>query len=85
MMSGKGDLTYQTYELSEEDKAHIRKIFQEVMVPKLIKYNARIGNLNCEFAGDQYKDWSILFKSDRSGFEIVEFEYDRDSRSLDLK
>nr|HID58786.1 hypothetical protein [Desulfobacterales bacterium] len=75
----------QGYELTDEDKAHIRKMFHEVMVPKLIKYNARIGNLNCEFAGDRYKDWNIVFMSDRSSFEIVEFEYDKDSRSLDLK
>jgi len=71
-------------ELSQEDQVHIRSMFQEDIVPKLIRHGARIGNLNCEFAGEQYKNWSIQFKSVGSGFEIVEFEYDEAGRSLEL-
>ena len=48
--------------------------------------DARIGTLNCEFAGEQYSNWNILFKSMGSDFEIVDFEYDEESYgfSLDL-
>jgi len=72
------------YELDEEDMAHIREIFYEDMVPKLIKYDARLGNLSCEFAGEQYKNWILQFESVRSNFEIVEFEYDEEGDVLDL-
>lgn len=72
------------YELDEEDMAHIREIFHEDMVPKLIKYDARLGNLSCEFAGEQYKNWILQFQSAGSGFEIVEFEYDEEGDVLDL-
>jgi len=71
-------------ELDDDDKAHITEIFFENIVPKLIKRGARIGNLNCDFAGEQYKKWSIHFKSKRSDFDIVEFEYDEDGYGMDL-
>ncbi len=71
--------------LSEEDKLEIMDAFSEKMVPKLKKLNARIGSLNCTFAGPRYKHWLIYFKEAGSDFEISEFEYDRDSRDLDLK
>ena len=72
------------YELDEEDLAHIREIFYEDMVPKLIKYDARLGNLSCEFAGEQYKNWILQFQSKGSDFEIVEFEYDEEGDNIDL-
>ena len=72
------------YELDDDDKAHITEIFFEEIVPKLIKRYARIGNLNCVFAGEQYKNWNIQFKSRRSDFDIVEFEYDEDGCGIDL-
>ncbi|MBW2118120.1 MAG: hypothetical protein JRF53_09710 [Deltaproteobacteria bacterium] len=53
-------------------------------MPRLMIMHARIGNINCEFAGEQYKNWVIEFRSTRSGFDIVDFEYDEDSRSFDL-
>ena len=71
-------------ELSHEDQEHIRTIFHEEIEPKLAKYDARMGNLNCEFAGAQYKNWSIQFKSVGAGFDIVEFEYDEDGEGLSL-
>ena len=71
-------------ELDDDDKAYIRDVFFEHIVPKLIKCDARLGNLSCEFAGEKYKNWMIQFQSKRSGFDIVEFEYDEDGESIDL-
>ena len=71
-------------ELDDDDKAHITEIFFEEIVPKLIKHDARIGNLNCEFAGDQYTNWNIQFQSKGSNFDIVEFEYDEEGNGIDL-
>ncbi len=71
-------------ELDDNDKMHIIEIFNEDIVPRLMNMDARTGNINCEFAGEQYKDWAIEFRSIRSGFEIVDFEYDKDSRSFSL-
>lgn len=72
------------HELDDDDKIFIRDIFFEEIVPKLKRMHARIGNLNCEFAGKQYKNWNIQFRTDKSGFDIVDFEYDENSRSFDL-
>jgi hypothetical protein len=71
-------------ELSEEDKVHIMEVFTEEVVPRLMRMQARIGVLNCDFAGEEYKNWNIQFRSKGSGFEIVDFEYDVGSRSLSL-
>jgi hypothetical protein len=71
-------------ELDDDDKAFITEIFFEQMVTKLLKANARIGTLNCDFAGNQYKHWNIHFKSKGPGFEIVDFEYDSDSCGFSL-
>ena len=67
------------HELDDDDKAFITEIFFEEIVKKLKRMDARIGTLNCDFAGDQYKNWNIQFKSKGQGFEIVDFEYDEDS------
>jgi hypothetical protein len=72
-------------ELSDEDRAHIREVFDEEMVPKLKNSHARLGMLNCDFAGEQYKFWNIQFKSVGSGFDIVEFEYDEEGCGIDLE
>ncbi len=71
-------------ELDDDDKVHIIEIFNEDIVPRLINMDARIGNINCNFAGEQYKNWVIEFRSIGSGFEIVDFEYDKDSRGFNL-
>jgi len=71
-------------ELDDEDREHIRAVFYEEVAPKLLKLDARLGNLNCEFAGEQYKNWNIEFKSVGSNFDIVEFEYDEDGAGMDL-
>ena len=70
--------------LDEDDKLHITEIFHEDVEPRLMRMNARAGNINCEFAGVQYKNWVVEFKSTRYGFEIVDFEYDENSRSFEL-
>ena len=70
--------------LDDNDKIHIIEIFNEDVVPRLMRMDARVGNINCKFAGEQYENWVIEFKSTPSGFEIVDFEYDEDSRSFDL-
>ena len=71
-------------ELSDEDRMHIAAVFQEEMVPRLALMDARIGNIGCSFAGDAYKHWILQFRSVKSGFEVVDFEYDEDARPLDL-
>lgn len=72
------------HELDEEDKVHISEIFHREIVPKLRRLDARIGTLNCSFAGEKYKHWNLIFRSEKSGYEIVDFEYDKNSRSLNL-
>jgi hypothetical protein len=72
------------YHLTEDDKMHILQVFDEDVVPRLMRMDARIGNLNCEFAGKKYGNWVVEFKSNQSGFEIVGFEYDEDSRIIPL-
>ncbi len=72
------------YELDEEEKAHIRELFLEDIVPKLLKHHARLGNLSCEFAGDKYRKWMLQFESKGSGFEIVDFEYDEEGDGIEL-
>ena len=72
------------YELDDDDKDHIREVFFEEVVPKLKNSHARLGIINCAFAGEDYENWNIQFKSAGSGFDIVEFEYDEDSRRIDL-
>lgn len=71
-------------ELDDDDKTRIIDIFFEEVVPKLRKLDARLGNVNCDFAGEQYRDWTILFRSIGSDFEIVDFEYDEDGEGMDL-
>ena len=71
-------------DLDDEDKIYISELFFENIVPKLMRLSARIGTINCEFAGDKYKDWNLRFTSAGSGFDIVEFEYDEDGTGMDL-
>ena len=71
-------------ELDDDDRAVITEQFFETVVPKLTRLNARKGNINCEFAGEKYKNWTILFDSMGSDFEIIDFEYDEDSVGIDL-
>lgn len=59
-------------------------MFAEEMVPKLQRLQARTGNLSCEFAGREYKNWTLRFVSKGSGFGIAEFEYDEEACALDL-
>ena len=70
--------------LGEDDLIHITEVFFEETVPKLQKLHARLGTLNCDFAGEKYKNWTLHFKSAGESFEIVEFEYDEDGSGLDL-
>ena len=71
-------------ELDDECRVHIRMVFDEKVVPKLKKLDARLGTIDCSFAGENYRNWVIQFKSVGSDFEIVDFEYDEDADSLDL-
>ena len=72
------------HHLSDDDRMHILQVFEEEIVPRLKRMEAKIGNLNCEFAGEKYRNWVIEFKTNRSGFEIVDFEYDEHSRMVHL-
>jgi hypothetical protein len=73
-----------THELDEDDKDHIRAVFDDKVVPKLVRLNARLGNLSCAFAGKDFEHWTIEFRSKGNDFEIVSFEYDEEVHSLDL-
>lgn len=84
MRTENDDIIYLKKELDDDDKVHIMEIFSEDVVKRLLRLQARIGVLNCEFAGKEYGNWTIQFKSTRSGFEIIDFEYDEDSCSFDL-
>ncbi|MBU4426091.1 MAG: hypothetical protein ABIJ44_03955 [Pseudomonadota bacterium] len=83
-MTDKKTPTDLQHELDDDDKAFITEIFFEEVIAKLKRMDARIGTLNCDFAGDQYKNWNIYFKSKGPGFEIVDFEYDEDSYGFSL-
>ena len=72
------------HELDVEDRIHITDVFYEEIAPRLMNMHARIGNMSCEFAGEQYKNWVVEFRSTQSGFEIVDFEYDEDTRAIEL-
>jgi hypothetical protein len=76
--------THSQSELDDDDRIRITDIFLEEVVAKLKKMDARIGTLNCDFAGEQYRNWNIHFKSTGSDFEIVDFEYDEDSYGFSL-
>ena len=82
-MTGPGSLTYQP-DLDEDEKIFIGELFHEKIVPKLIKLGARIGTINCSFAGDKYQKWNIIFKSSGSDLMISDFEFDEDGASMDL-
>ena len=71
-------------ELDEDDKFHITDVFHAKIAARLLRMDARIGNICCEFAGPQYRNWILEFKSSRWGLEIVDFDYDEDARSFDL-
>ena len=70
--------------LDDDDRAYITQIFDECIITKLRHLQARIGTLNCDFAGEQYKKWNILFRSAGADFAITDFEYDEDSDGMDL-
>ncbi len=71
-------------ELQEDDLLHIATVFEEEVVPKLRRHHARIGTLNCGFAGPGYVDWMLRFRSAGDGFEITEIEHDECGDGLDL-
>jgi hypothetical protein len=83
-MKGQVEDMNPTHELDEEDKDHIRAVFDDEVVPKLVRLNARQGNLSCAFAGKDFEHWTIEFRSIGNDFEIVSFEYDEEADSLDL-
>lgn len=71
-------------ELSDDDRELILEVFEREVVPKLKNLQARLGTLNCDFAGDEFRHWAVQFKSMGSDFSIVAFEYDEDGAGLDL-
>jgi hypothetical protein len=70
--------------LTDDDKDHIRGIFLQEIVPRLVKLHARLGNICCDFAGPEYRKWTVQFTSRGEDFEIVDFEYDEDGVGIDL-
>ena len=72
------------FELEDEDMNLLSDLFFREIVPKLRKLDARIGTVNCEFAGKRYGKWNIRFRSSGYDFDIVDFEYDEEAAGLDL-
>ena len=71
-------------ELGDDAKIEISEIFHERITAKLLRLGARLGTVNCGFAGEEYSNWNIRFKSAGSDFFIDDFEYDEDGASIDL-
>ena len=71
-------------DLDDNAKIMISEVFYEEITPKLSKLGARIGMVNCQFAGSEYSNWNIRFKSAGTDFYIDDFEYDADGASNDL-
>jgi len=76
--------TYMNNALTDEDKSEIQEVFFDKILPKLKKLDARLGTISCEFAGPQYANWMIQFRSRGEEFEIVDFEYDEMGAGIDL-
>ena len=72
------------HELTDEERVHLRGLFDTEVVPKLVRLQARTGNIGCEFAGPRYQNWQIHFRSRGNDFEIVDFEYDEEACGIDL-
>ncbi|MGD9161920.1 MAG: hypothetical protein PVG39_26150 [Desulfobacteraceae bacterium] len=71
-------------DLDGDEKILLNELFQEEIVPKLVRLGARLGTINCGFAGEKYHKWNISFKSIGSDFMISDFEFDEDGASIDL-
>ncbi len=82
-MTGHGYLKNLPY-LDEDEKLFLTEAFQEEIVPRLVRLGARLGTINCGFAGEKYEKWNICFKSVGSGFMISDFEFDEHGASIDL-
>jgi uncharacterized protein YhdP len=70
--------------LNMEERMHILDRFHQEIVPKLEKLHARLGTVNCDFAGEQFAKWSIRFRSSGSSFQVEDLEYDEDACGLEL-
>ena len=62
-------------QLSGHEEMYLREAFIKEMVPKLKAYHARTGTISCGFAGEQYENWMIFFRSAHDDYDIVKFEY----------
>jgi hypothetical protein len=71
-------------DLDEDEKIFLSELFQEVIAPKLTRLGARLGTINCSFAGEKYHKWNIRFKSVGSDFMVSDIEFDENSASIDL-
>ena len=79
-----GDSTLGAHEMTDEDLALIQESFFEKILPKLQRLEARLGNIDCSFAGEKYKNWILTFRSAGPGFEIVDIEFDPEADTFDL-
>ncbi len=70
--------------LDDDDRYHITEIFEGEIADRLLGMDAKSGNISCEFAGHQYRNWVLEFTSSRWGLKIVDFEYDENTRSFNL-
>lgn len=82
-MSDYEEFSFSSSNLDDNERLYISDMFYEEKVPKLIKLGARLGVVNCRFAGEEYKNWNIRFRSAGSDFEIIDFYYDEASSDMD--
>ena len=73
-----------THNLDDDERVDITEKFYEEIAPKLKKLDARLGTVNCRFAGEKFKKWNIQFGSAGSDFKIIDFYYDEESSETDL-
>ena len=83
-MKNNNEKNFLLTELDDADRAYITDLFYREIVPKLKRLGARLGTVNCGFAGRQYINWVIHFRSAGSGFDIVDFGYDEEGAGTDL-
>ncbi len=71
-------------ELTDEELTRIRELFFTEIEPKLKSIDAKLGNINCSFAGEKYHNWVLEFRSEGDGFDIVNIEYDPEADTIDI-
>lgn len=70
--------------LSDEDRLRIAEDFALEVIPKLLFLQARVGTVNCGFAGERYRNWQLVFRATGGTFRIEDYLYDPDGEGISL-